>query len=93
MDFTNHPLSRSSLDNRDSRINKVNQSIIDNYTTKLRNLLRDETLDSRMVAKIVQNLSEADIHDFADYALRKANHPGKAFVKLCHNAMEFKSLK
>lgn len=80
------------IDNRASMINKVNPSIIDNYTTKLRAKLNDPSLDERMVAKIVQNLSEKDIEDFADYAVRKANNPGRAFVKLCYNVMQYRSI-
>jgi hypothetical protein len=90
MDFTNHPYR--NIDNRSSRINKVNQSIIDNYTSKLRHILSDDSIDERFIAKVVQNLSESDINDFADYAVRKANNPGRAFVKLCYNAMQFKTL-
>ena len=70
----------------------VNQSIIDRETSLLREKLNDPTIDTRMIAKIVQNLSEKDINDFADYALRKARNPGRAFVKLCYNAMQYKSL-
>lgn len=86
------PTRYKKIDNRVSMINKVNPSIIDHYTNKLRNKLNDPTLDERMVAKIVQNLSEKDIEDFADYAVRKANNPGRAFVKLCHNVMQYKTL-
>jgi hypothetical protein len=82
------------IDNRGANNSKpkATQSIIDEYTFKLRKRLHDETLDRRMVAKIIQNLSEADIEDFADYALRKANNPGHAFVKLCSNVMAYKAL-
>lgn len=87
MQFTHNP-----LDNRPSSTNKVSKSIIDVYTMKLRDKLHDPSLDERMVAKIIQNLSEKDIEDFADYAIRKANNPGRAFVKLCHNVMQYKAL-
>lgn len=91
MDFTNHPLNKN-IDNRSSIVNKPNKSIIDSYTTRLRHILRDDSLDSRFVAKIVQNLSEADINDLADYCSRKARVPGRAFVKLCCNVMEHKTI-
>lgn len=91
MDFSNHPLNKN-IDNRSSIVKATSKSIIDSYTTKLRHILRDDSLDARFVAKCVQNLSEADINDFADYAVRKANNPGRAFVKLCFNAMNYKSI-
>lgn len=87
MHFTNNP-----LDNRESSSKKPSKSIIEVYTEKLRKRFNDPSLDQRMVAKILQNLSEKDIEDFADYACRKANHPGRAFVKLCHNVMQYKTL-
>lgn len=90
MDFTNHPLN--SLENRVPFPKlRINESIIERTTFNLRKQLHDETIDSRMVAKIIQNLSEKDINDFVDYALRKADNPGRAFVKLCHNAMQYKT--
>lgn len=66
----------------------INQSIIDRETSLLREKLHDPTLDTRMVAKIVQKLSEKQINDLVDYSLRKARNPGRAFVKLCYNAMK-----
>lgn len=84
--------TQSYIDNRQSIPKIANKSIIDSYTTKLRATLRDETLDSRFVAKCLQNLSEADINNLADYAVRKANNPGRAFVKLCSNVMKYKAL-
>lgn len=83
-------LSRFSIDNRVPRAREVNISIIDRETSLLREKLHDPTIDSRFVAKIVQHLSEKDINDFADYALRKARNPGRAFVKLCSNVMNYK---
>ena len=91
MDFTNYPINKN-IDNRESISKVANSSIIDNYTTKLRLILRDESLDRRFVAKIIQNLSEADINDFADYCVRKANKPGRAFVALCTKTMQYKSI-
>lgn len=86
-------LARFPLDHRVPVPKPVlKQSIIDRETSLLREKLRDPSIDARMVAKIIQNLSEKDINDFADYALRKARNPGRAFVKLCYNAMEYKSL-
>lgn len=70
----------------------INLSIIERETFLLREKLNDPSIDTRMVAKIIQNLSEKDINDFADYALRKARMPGRAFVKLCYNAMQYRSL-
>jgi hypothetical protein len=79
----------SIIDHRE--INKVNPSIIDRYTYTLQKRLSDPTLDSRFIAKVVQNLSEAEIEDLADYVCRKATqHKGKAFVKLCSNVMQYK---
>lgn len=87
-------LARKTLDNRVPvpKTKSVNKSIIEQETSYLREKLHDESLDSRFVAKCIQNLSRKDIYDFADYALRKARNPGHAFVKLCYNAMEYKSL-
>lgn len=85
-------LAQNPIDNRVPKPVQLNQSIIDRETFLLRERLHDPTLDSRMVAKIVQNLSEKDIQDFVDYALRKASNPGRAFVKLAYNAMQYKSL-
>ena len=84
-------LARFPLDHR-VRKPVIKQSIIDRETSLLRGKLNDPTLDSRMVAKIIQNLSEKDIDDLADYALRKARNPGRAFVKLCYNTMKYKTL-
>lgn len=92
MDFTNHPLNRKNIDNRVPKPSEINKSIIEGKTFYLRNRLRDQSIDVRMVAKICQHLTEKDIEDFTDYALRKASNPGRAFVKLCHNAMQYKSL-
>jgi cytochrome c553 len=94
MDFTNHPLNnyrQSIIDGRE--INKVNPSIIDNYTTKLRTRFRDHTIGERFVAKLVQTLSESDIEDLADYVQRTATiHQGKAFVKLASKVMNHKTV-
>jgi hypothetical protein len=92
MDFSNHPINQRNIDNRVPKPREINKSIIEGKTFYLRNRLQDQTIDSRMVAKICQTLSEKDIEDFTDYALRKANNPGRAFVKLCYNAMQYKSL-
>lgn len=91
MDFSNHPLnSQSIIDNRLK--NKQNQSIIDYQHHRLKTLLKDENLGKGFVAKAVQHLSEADIDNFADYALRKGNHPGRAFVGLCRKALTEKGV-
>lgn len=84
-------LARFPLDHRVPVPKPVlKQSIIDRETSLLREKLRDPTIDARMVAKIIQNLSEKDINNLADYALRKARNPGRAFVKLCYNTMQRK---
>ena len=86
-------LARFPLDHRAvSRKSVLKQSIIDRETSLLREKLHDPTIDARMVAKIIQNLREKDINDLADYALRKARNPGRAFVKLCSNTMKYRSL-
>lgn len=85
-------LTRFPLDHR-VRKSVKDVSIIDRETDLLREKLHDPTIDSRMVAKCIQNLSEKEINDYVDYALRKARNPGRAFVKLCYNAMQLKALK
>jgi hypothetical protein len=79
-----------NIDNRESIGSRASKSIIDNYTDKLRLILNDSTLHPGFVAKIIQNLSEADINDFADYCSRKADN--RAFVGLCEKTMRYKSL-
>lgn len=81
----------SKIDHRE--INKVNPSIIDNYTYKIQKRFNDPTIDTRFIALIVQNLSEAEIEQLADYIERKSTqHKGRAFVKLCSNVMNYKKL-
>lgn len=88
-------LARFPIDNRIPvpKPKQINQSIIDRETFLLREKLNDQSIDSRMVAKIIQNLSEKDIDDFADYALRKASKPGHAFVSLCAKVMAYRSIQ
>lgn len=83
---------RKLIDSREAKPKELTKSIIDSYTTKLRATLHDETLDARFVAKCIQNLSEADINDFAEYALRTGRNPGHAFVGLCSKVMRYKAL-
>lgn len=81
------------IDNRESTGSKeLSKSIIDSYTSKLRLILNDQTLSPGFVAKALKNLSESDIMDFADYAARKGDRPGHAFVGLCEKTMRYKSL-
>jgi len=85
VDFTNY-----NVPNRLSIIDKEEpkQSIIDSYTDKLQKQLNDTTLDKRFVRKALANLSEADINNIADYAVRKGNNPGRLFVSICHKIMQ-----
>lgn len=85
MDFSNHPLSRqSTIDST----KKLKQSTIDYQVNRYRELLKDPTLGAGFVAQAVMKLSEHEMDHIADYAIRKAKHPGKAFVTICYNAMK-----
>lgn len=89
MDFSNHPLN-----NRQSIIDsskKVSKSTIDYETNRLRGKLGDPNLGAGLVALALQWLGQAEIESISDYVLRKANHPGKAFVTICNNAIKEKS--
>lgn len=84
---------QSIIDNRYNKINNNNifkQSIIDRETERLRLLLRDSSLHQGFVAKILNRLSEYEINNFADYAVRKGNDSGRAFVGLCEKVMRQK---
>lgn len=85
-------LTQKLIDHREAKPKVLKQSIIDYQTQRLRELFNDESLDSRFVAKLIQKLSEKDIEDLADYCLRKARNPGRAFVKLCANVMDYRTL-
>jgi hypothetical protein len=85
VDFTNHPHNRLSIIDKTK---KFNQSIIDYRLKQLRLKLHDPNLGAGMVALALSKLSEADIDNIADYALRKGNHPGKAFVGLCNKLIK-----
>lgn len=90
MDFSNHPLNKqSTIDNR--RLNIFNQSIIDSTHYKLSTLLQDDNLGKGLVALALKHLTESEIYNLADYAKRKGDHPGKAFVGLCKKAVREKS--
>lgn len=78
----------SIIDNRQN--NNFKQSIIDRETVRLRTLLNDQTLSAGFVAKCIKNLSEYEINNFADYAVRKGSNPGRAFVGLCEKVMRTK---
>ena len=84
MDFSNHPLS--TIDNRQTK--KFNKSIIDYETQRLRTKLNDSTIGEGMVALALANLGESQINNLSDYALRKANNPGRAFVALCNKLIK-----
>lgn len=71
--------------------NKLNISIIDRETERLRNLLQDDTLHPGFVAKITKSLSEHEINSFADYAVRRGSNKGRAFVGLCEKIMREKN--
>ena len=77
---------QSIIDNRQSK--NLNQSIIDRETVRLRTKLQDNSLNAGFVAKIVQRLSEHQINNYADYAVRKGSNPGRAFVGLCEKIMQ-----
>lgn len=78
---------------RVDRINKVNQSIIDNKTSNIQVLLSDDTIGAGTVALALQHLGEAQVDNLADYANRKATiHKGKAFVKLCNKLLREKGV-
>lgn len=84
VEFSNHPIHGRAQSIIDTS-KKLNKSIIDSYTTRLRLILRDETLDEAFVAKALKCLSEADINNIADWAARKGRNPGRVFVKTCSN--------
>lgn len=70
---------------------KLKQSTIDYQTDRLRKQLNDPELGSRMVALSLSKLGEAKINELVDYVTRKSDHPGKAFVGLCHKLIKEKS--
>ena len=76
---------QSIIDNRQEKV--LRQSIIDRETIRLRTLLQDESLNAGFVAKALKHLSEYQINSFADYAVRKGSHKGRAFVGLCEKIM------
>lgn len=88
MDFKNHPLNnrQSIVDNRQTKV--FSQSTIDYQTNRLKTKLGDPNLGEGLVALALMKLGEAEIEKIANYVLRKANHPGKAFVSLCNKAIK-----
>lgn len=76
--------------NRYSRLERVKpkQSSIEYKTSQLRGKLGDPTLGEGTVALALKYLSESQIDSIADYVLRKANNPGRAFVKICSNKVK-----
>jgi hypothetical protein len=79
---------QSIIDNRESKYS--NKSIIDYKTNQLREKLKDESLDEGMVALALKKLGEGEVDKILSYVLRKSHTPGRAFVKICHNAMKAK---
>ena len=53
----------------------------------LRTRLNDQTLGERFVVQISNKLSESEIYNICEYAVRKGTHPGKLFVSICYKAM------
>ncbi len=103
MDFSNHRLARSSIDTN-RYVNKVNQSMsyidksieqssMSEHTAQFfRDKLSDPSIDSAFIKKCMLTISQKDMLDIADYSLRKADNPGRAFVKLCSNVMNYKTI-
>lgn len=84
----------SLIDNRQKELTSlsiVDKSIIDNkhnhLVQDLREMLHDPTLGSGFIYKISKVLSQADIHNIAEYAVRKGTSPGRLFVSICHKEM------
>lgn len=89
MDFKSTLQERVSIiENRQT--NTLKQSIIDRQVSRLRVLLQDTSLHEGFVVNVLQTLSEAQIDNIADYAVRKGNHKGKLFVRICQNEMDKK---
>ena len=82
---------QSSIDNRLNKYN--NKSIIDYKTSELQEKLNDKTLDAGMVALALERLGEGEINKILSYVLRKSHTPGRAFVKICHNAIQAKAAR
>lgn len=77
----------------DNRLNiKLNKSTIDRETDRLRRLLSDPGLGAGYVAKILLHISEYDILNFANYAIRKGDNKGAAFIGLCEKALREKGI-
>lgn len=77
---------------RQSISNNLNTSIIDKLTNDIQVKLNDPTIGNALVAKALKHLGESQVLSIADYALRKANNPGRAFVKICSNALSNKGI-
>ena len=84
MDFSTHklPSRQSIVDNK-----TLKQSTVDYLTMDLRTRLNDQTLGERFVVQISNKLSESEIYNICEYAVRKGTHPGKLFVSICYKAM------
>ena len=76
--------SQSSIE----RLKEINNSSLDNRVkslhTRLVEQLRDPNYDKELgyTYKIARAFSDFEIVSAADYCVRKANHPGRAFVSL-----------
>lgn len=74
--------SQSSLE----RLKETKQSSLDNRVKslhlKLIERLNDTQYDIGHTYKIARLFSDYEIVSVADYCIRKANHPGRAFVAL-----------
>lgn len=89
MDFSNHRLNNQST--VDSRLSKhIKQSTVDYHTERLRKKLNDPDLGERMIALGLLKLGEGKLNELSDYTLRKSDHPGKAFVRLCDKLIKEK---
>lgn len=84
---------KSLTSSRQSTVDKVtrtNQSTIDYRLDQLREKLNDPTLGKGFAVNIYRSLSEYEINNIAEYAVKKGNHPGKLFVRICLNAIRDK---
>jgi hypothetical protein len=79
--------SQSSLE----RLKAINNSSIDNRVRglhiRLVDQLRDGQYDIGHTYKIAKRFSDHEIVSAAEYCVRKATHPGKAFVALFEKKM------
>lgn len=79
---------KSSIDNRQSIINKVNsidrKSIIDIDTVnKIQKMIGDSKLEEPYIRHAIKKLGLGKVINIAEYVTANAYHPGKAFIGLC----------